>query len=101
MLGTGFGIFSSPNTNAVMGSIDKRFYGVGSGILGTMRLTGQMISMGISLLLFSLFIGRVEITAQYYPQFLNSMKTALIISAVLCFGGVFASIARGKALNQH
>ncbi len=30
LLGFGFALFSSPNTNAVMSSIEKRFYGVGS-----------------------------------------------------------------------
>ena len=96
ILGVGFGIFSSPNTNAVMGSVDRKAYGVASGMLGTMRLTGQMLSMGLSLLLFSLFIGRVQITPEYYPMFLKSMKIMFIISSILCFGGIFASIARGK-----
>ena len=96
ILGLGFGFFSSPNTNAVMSSVDKRFYGVASGMLGTMRLTGQMFSMGMTLLLFALYIGRVPITPEYYPLFLASMRTAFIISAALCFGGIFASIARGK-----
>jgi MFS family permease len=96
ILGVGFGIFSSPNTNAVMGSVDRKAYGVASGMLGTMRLTGQVLSMGMSLLLFSLFIGRVQITPEYYPMFLKSMKILFTISAVLCFGGIFASIARGK-----
>ncbi len=96
VLGLGFGLFSSPNTNAVMSSVDKRFYGVASGMLGTMRLTGQMFSMAMTLLLFALYIGRVQITPEYYPLFLTSMKTAFIISAALCFAGIFASIARGK-----
>lgn len=96
ILGVGFGIFSSPNTNAVMGSVDRKAYGVASGMLGTMRLTGQMLSMGMSLLLFSMFIGRVQITPEYYPMFLKSMKILFTISSVLCFGGIFASIARGK-----
>ncbi len=96
ILGLGFGLFSSPNTNAVMSSVDKRFYGVASGMLGTMRLTGQMFSMGVTLLLFAIYIGRVQITPEYYPLFLKSMKTASIISAVLCFAGIFASIARGR-----
>ena len=40
--GLGFGLFSSPNINAVMSSVEKRFYGVSSGTLGTARqsLTG-------------------------------------------------------------
>jgi EmrB/QacA subfamily drug resistance transporter len=96
LLGFGFGIFSSPNINAVMSSVEKKFYGVASGMLGTMRLTGQMFSMGMTLLLFALYIGRVPITPENYHLFLKSMKAAFTISAVLCFVGVFASIARGK-----
>ena len=96
ILGIGFGFFSSPNINAVMSSVEKRFYGVASGMLGTMRLTGQMFSMGMTLLLFSLYIGPVQIMPENYPLFLTCLKTAFIISAVFCFAGIFASIARGK-----
>jgi EmrB/QacA subfamily drug resistance transporter len=96
LLGFGFALFSSPNTNAVMSSVENRFYGVASGILGTMRLIGQMLSMGIVMLIFALYIGRVEITPEYYPAFLRSVKIAFFIFAFLCFGGIFASLARGK-----
>jgi EmrB/QacA subfamily drug resistance transporter len=96
ILGFGFGFFSSPNTNAVMSSVERKFYGVASGTLGTMRLTGQAFSMGMALLLFALYIGRVQITPEYYPLFLKSMKVAFSISAALCFLGIFASIARGR-----
>ena len=96
ILGIGLAFFSSPNTNAVMGSVEKKFYGVASGTLATMRVTGQMLSMGIAMLLFALYIGRVQITPEYYPLFLTSTKTAFIIFAALCFGGIFASLARGK-----
>jgi EmrB/QacA subfamily drug resistance transporter len=96
VLGFGFGFFSSPNTNAVMSSVERKSYGVASGMLGTMRLTGQMFSLAVTLLLFALYIGRVQITPPYYPDFLTSMRTAFIISAALCFAGIFASIARGK-----
>jgi EmrB/QacA subfamily drug resistance transporter len=96
ILGLGFGFFSSPNTNAVMSSVERKFYGVASGTLGTMRLTGQAFSMGMALLLFALYIGRVQITPEYYPLFLKSMKLAFSISAALCFAGIFASIARGR-----
>jgi EmrB/QacA subfamily drug resistance transporter len=95
-LGLGFGFFSSPNINAIMGSVERKFYGVASGTLGTMRLTGQAFSMGMVLLLFALYIGRVQITPEYYPLFLKSMKIAFSISAALCFAGIFASIARGR-----
>lgn len=100
ILGLGFALFSSPNTNAVMSSVEKRFYGVASGILGTMRLTGQMLSLGIVMLLFALFIGRAQITPEYYPLFLRTAKTAFTIFAVLCFGGIFASLARGRVRGE-
>jgi hypothetical protein len=79
-----------------MSSIEKRSYGVGSATLGTMRLTGQMLSMGITMVIFSLSIGGARITPEYYPLFLTSMKTGFIIFSALCFAGIFASLARGK-----
>ena len=96
ILGLGFALFSSPNTNAVMSSVERRTYGVASATLATMRQVGMMFSMGIAMLLFALYIGRIEITPEYYPVFIKSVKTAFTIFAVLCFGGIFASLARGK-----
>ena len=96
IMGLGFALFSSPNTNAIMGAVDKKFLGVASGTVGTMRVIGQMLSLGTAMLLFSIYIGRVQITPEYYSLFLKSAKTAFIIFAVLCLGGVFASMARGK-----
>jgi len=95
-LGFGFALFSSPNTNAVMSSVEKRYYGVASGTLGTMRMTGQMLSMGIVMLIFSVYIGKVKITPEYYQLFLKSARTAFIIFSFLCVGGVFASLSRGR-----
>jgi EmrB/QacA subfamily drug resistance transporter len=96
ILGFGFALFSSPNTNAIMSSVESRFYGVASGTLATMRLTGQMLSMGIVMLIFALHIGDVPITLDQFPSFMGSMHSALIILSLLCFGGIFASLARGK-----
>jgi MFS family permease len=101
LLGFGFALFSSPNMNAIMSSVDRRFYGVASGTAGTMRLVGQMLSMGIAMLLFALFLGRVEITSAVYPLFLNSMRAAFAIFAILCVAGVFASLARGRIREEN
>jgi len=96
VLGFGFALFSSPNTNAVMSSVEKRFYGVASGTLATMRQIGMTFSMGMAMLLFTLYIGRVQITPEYYSLFLRSVNVAFVIFAALCFAGTFASLARGK-----
>jgi len=96
IVGLGFALFSSPNTNAIMSSVDKRFYGVASATLATMRTIGMTFSMGIAMLILAIFIGRVEITPEYYPAFLSGLKVAFAIFAATCFGGIFASLARGK-----
>jgi len=96
ILGFGYALFSSPNTNAIMGSVEGRYYGIAAGAVGTMRLLGQMLSMGIATLIFALLIGRVEIKPDNYPVFLTCIKVAFTTFAVLCFGGVFASLSRGK-----
>jgi len=94
-LGLGFGLFSSPNTNAVMCSVEKRHLGIASAALGTMRLTGQMMSAGTTMMIFALFMGRVPITPPVYPQFLQSARFAFAFFSALCVAGIFASLARG------
>ena len=94
--GFGFALFSSPNTNAIMGSVETRFYGVASGIVSTMRLLGNSFSIGTAILVFSHYIGESQITAQYHPALLVSVKVIFVIFALLCLAGVFASLARGK-----
>jgi EmrB/QacA subfamily drug resistance transporter len=96
ILGFGAALFSSPNTNAVMSSIEKRFYGVASATLATMRNIGMVLSMGIAMLIFSIYLGRVQITLEYYPEFVASLKIAFTIFAALCFAGIFVSLAKGK-----
>ncbi len=102
VIGLGFGLFTSPNTNAIMGSVEKRYYGVASGIVSTMRLLGQMLSMGIAMTLFAVIIGRVEITADYYPEFLEAVHYAFLLFSVLCGAGVLCSLMRrNKAETQR
>ncbi len=96
VLGAGFGLFTSPNTNAIMGSVQRRYYGVATGTLATMRTLGQTFSLAVVTMLFALLIGREQIKPENYAEFLQSMKITLIIFAVLCFLGIFASLARGK-----
>ena len=101
VVGLGFGLFSSPNTNAIMGSVGKKYLGIASATVGTMRLTGQMISMGIATMILQLFLGDHQLTAAFAPEFLSAMKTSFIIFAILCTLGVFASLARGRTLARQ
>ncbi len=98
LLGAGFGLFSSPNTNAVMGSVERRSYGVASATLATMRLVGQMLSMGLAGLVLALFEQRGPAGADRSAGFLAATRAAFLLYALLCVGGVFASLARGRGV---
>jgi EmrB/QacA subfamily drug resistance transporter len=96
ILGLGFALFSSPNTNAIMGSVDRKFYGVASGTLGTMRLVGQMLSMGMAMMIIAVFIGRVAITPGVYDQLVTSIRAGFALFSVLCLAGIYFSLARNR-----
>lgn len=96
LLGLGFGIFSSPNTNIIMSSVDKRDYGMASATIGTMRQTGQAFSMGIAIMAMSVIVGNVQITPTVHAQLLSSMRVVFIICSVLCSIGVYFSSIRER-----
>jgi len=79
-----------------MSSVEKRYLGTASGVVGTMRMVGQMMSMGIAMMLVSLYIGDQKISPDTYNGLIAAMKTGFIIFAVLSFAGIFASLARNK-----
>ncbi len=99
-LGLGFGFFSSPNTNAILGSVDRRSYGVASGMVGTMRLLGQMLSMGLAMTIFAINIGKVEIGAGNIPQFIESIHVAFLLFFALCVIGLAFSLVRGNSRGK-
>lgn len=105
LMGIGFGLFSSPNSNAIMSSVEKRHLGVASGVVGTMRMIGQMLSMGIAMMLIAIYIGKQVINPDTFPGLIAAMRTGFVIFSVLSVLGIFASLARneklGSAINQN
>ncbi|MCA1915946.1 MFS transporter [Methanospirillum hungatei] len=96
VLGFGFALFSSPNTNAIMSSVEKRYYGIASGTLGTMRLLGQMLSMGIAMMIIAIVVGKVDITPDVSDELMSAMNIGFVIFSVMCFIGIFFSMVRGN-----
>jgi len=96
LLGLGFALFSSPNMNAIMSSVEKQYYGIASGSVATMRTVGMTISMAIATLIFSSNLGRAEIPPQVHPEFIKSVRLSFIVFTVLCSAGVYFSSARGR-----
>jgi EmrB/QacA subfamily drug resistance transporter len=94
IIGIGFAFFSSPNTNAIMNSVESKFYGVASATLSTMRVLGQMSGMGIAILALAIFMGNVKIFPQNYGTFLLSSQISFVIFAILSFLGIFSSLVK-------
>lgn len=94
-LGLGFALFSSPNSNAIMSSVERCDYGIASGMVSTMRLIGQMLSNSIALLIFSLIIGHTDISPGQ-PGLMSSIQAAFVVFALLCVLGMAFSFARGN-----
>jgi EmrB/QacA subfamily drug resistance transporter len=101
LIGSGFGIFVSPNTNAIMGSVERRFYGVASAAVSTMRLLGQILSMGLVLMVFAIQIGGAKIAPANYPALQFSIDTVFSIGTALCIVGIFVSLAGGSSRTHE
>jgi len=100
LLGFGFALFSSPNTNAIMSSADQKSYGFASATLATMRQLGMMLSMGVVMVVFALVIGKVTITAENHSAFISSTHIIFIVAAISCSLAILASLARGNIHRQ-
>jgi len=87
ILGFGFALFSSPNMNAIIGSVEPRYLGIVAGSSGAMRVLGQVFSMGIAILILSIFVGGRIIALELYSE---------LLVIVLCAFGLFASLSRGE-----
>jgi EmrB/QacA subfamily drug resistance transporter len=102
LIGAGYALFSSPNSNAIMSSVERKHLGIASGMLGTMRMIGQTMSLGVAMILMALFLGSQKITPANYPALLETIRTGLIIFALLCIPAIFASLARnGKKVKTR
>ncbi len=96
LIGFGFALFSSPNTNAIMSSIEKKFYGVASATLATMRVVGQTLSMAVVMLISGIYLGRELLTPATYILFINTMGSSFKVFVIICLIGLIASLFRGK-----
>lgn len=97
VMGLGLGLFSSPNTNAIMGSVDRKQYGLATGTLSTMRTVGMTASMAVVMLFFSVRPGAASLSPERAGAFLDASRSAYLAFAALCAAGMLASLARGRA----
>ena len=98
-IGIGFAFFSSPNSNAIMGAVEPRFYGVASSMLSVMRISGQAASMSVVTMLLAVYTASTVASspsAAYLSDLLQAIRNIFGILSVNCAVGIAASLARGK-----
>lgn len=94
-LGGGYFLFSSANANAVMGSVQKSYYGLASAALGIMCVLGHMLSVAVLPFVLAMVMGRGAIAPETMPMFLESVRVSLLAFAVLGVLGTVASMVKG------
>ena len=94
LAGIGFGVFSSPNTTAVMSSIAPKDSAVANSILSTMRLVGQQFSMAILTIIMYFTLGGALISEAGTADIMRTFHSAYLVFAILCVMGVLLSLGR-------
>ncbi|PHR29813.1 MAG: MFS transporter [Desulfotalea sp.] len=94
VMGLGFGFFSTPNSTAIMASIERRDYGLASSMIATMRTYGMLTAMTLITTLLSFYLGDQPISGATAIGFIATMHSAMIIFTLLSIVGIFCSLAR-------
>ncbi|MDR0913005.1 MAG: MFS transporter [Methanobrevibacter sp.] len=98
--GIGIGLFTTPNTNAIMGSIERKYTSIASATVATARVIGQTLSLGILTIIFAVIMGSSKIIPAVYPQLILSSKIAFIISTILCVIAIALSFVGIKSTKR-
>lgn len=100
LMGIGYGLFCSPNTNAIMGSVQERHYGLASASLATMRMLGQSLSMSLSTVVLTMVVGHKPLSSSTNTLLLKAAFWVFLIQTLLAALGIFTSLARGKMYHR-
>ena len=109
LVGSGMGLFASPNRAAMMTAVPPNRRGVASGIGTTFVNTGATISLGLTLVIISSTLSRPEIDAIFLGTahagtsaaavgagFLSAIHLIFAVSAALILIALVPSVVRGR-----
>ena len=90
--GIGMGLFTSPNTNAIMSSVPPNETPNASAAQSAMRTIGQTMSLGLLTLIFAWIMGSLKLSSQYADMIVQSSQIICIICTIICIIAIFASL---------
>jgi MFS family permease len=105
LVGIGSGVFNSPNTSAMMGSVPAHRRGIASGARMMLTNTGAVLSIAFVMaaitaavpkdVLFKIFSGLASgLSSAQLDPFISNMHTALWVLAAVSLLGSFVSLLR-------
>ena len=98
IMGIGFGIFSAPNTNAIMSYVNREHYNHASGMISIFRQFGMMASMGLATCLISIYLGtETALDPSNYDTFIDIMRLSWSICIAFSVIGSIISWFRGSS----
>ncbi len=96
--GIGFGFFQSPNNRSLIGSAPRAKSGSASGILATVRLTGQTLGVATVGIIFA----TLGAAASHGPALESAVRTATPIALwIACGAAATGAIISGLRLSSH
>ena len=98
--GIGMGLFTSPNTNAIMSSVPPNETPNASAAQSAMRTIGQTMSLGLLTLVFAWIMGGLELSSKYAGMIVQSSQIVCIICTIICIVAVFASLVGIKSKDE-
>jgi EmrB/QacA subfamily drug resistance transporter len=98
VLGIGFAMFTSPNTNVIMSSVGLKDYSAASAMIALFRQVGSVASMAMAMAFVALIMGSLDVLDETtIPAFIQTMHVSFAVCVVLCIVGAGFSWFRGSS----
>ena len=98
--GIGMGLFTTPNTNAIMSSVPPKETPNASAAQSAMRTIGQTMSLGLLTLIFAWIMGSLKLSSQYAGMIVQASQLICLICTIICIVAIFASLVGIRSKDQ-
>ena len=78
LMGVGCALFSSPNMNIIMSSVEKKSLSMAAAIVAELRSIGMVVSLTIISIFLSIYVGQMELNTQNAQSYLKAMHLSII-----------------------
>jgi len=96
LIGVGFGLFSTPNNNAIMGGVQLHEVGVASASMNLARTIGNLFGMSLVNLMVHYYLGDAQFTQEQNPALIKTVEMALNMSLAFVVVACGISVFRGR-----